>query len=1069
MRCYKSKYICVIVFSLFVWNHSTAQSYKAIESASKVLDISDSLRAIGIKAFDDFILESRQSEGHSKSGSLLLNQPYIVEKKTKSFLVVNNNYNDVIEMGGTLDGFNTYSRLSKNNRLENNYSQFIPMESISITNNGNERIIAPRLLINSDKNWYNTGAFFSEFIGEKGGDLDKDRILHLWNFLKNNREHYSPSGYDGMNTYKMFAVYGYSTCDIVAYVCRLLASYGGNNGYSYLMPHHTVAEVSDGVKHSLVDADLEVFYLNSDNQSLAGVDEVIADKYLITRTKHFGKNLLYDKETDAWIANVYSLGRFAPEKSPDANNLRYPISSFDFVLKPSETINFRYEKAEKYYHNWLGNGNIPDSFLEFFISNSQHILATKLDSSSFNSIFEESKNIRFSQAYMDKPALYASVDSAYLIYRVNLPFPILDARLKGLFHNTSDKDSISVFLSLDNEISWDKIWFSHNVGTYEDSIHIGNYFPYPLPDRAVYPPYSYSLKITLNPFDSLSICGLDSLYIENTFQISKRFLPTLKLGSNPISYQDQNIEDSTRNVHIAINWKENSENNPPNKIGFPIFPLNQSEIDSLYFAFTWDIATDNDGDMIADYEFMLADHPEMNYPLSPNFNQYGSALGESTIRPYFKVKETGWLNEGKTYYWKVRAKDSRGAWGEWSDIWSFVPHGVMRPQNGNTSIWNDSLQISWQSNKTGQKPDFYKIYASNESNGFTPNQKTFFTTTLDTIITILCSVDNIPKTFYRITACQNNGQESAPSDVIAIPFPTVFLSSDIVSSGQKFQLKIATNETYYPYYYYGNDTTFNKPEIIPVSYPDWLQWNGSEFTGMSDSTDADSLARKLVYMDSLQRTVVFSLVDTRGGASQQKITLQTTETNNKPVLMLSDSVVCERSLFEAYVTSTDGDVAFGDINNYTILQKPIWLDYDIKGDTIYLSGILDEYPVTGLIREESILRILAVDTKNDSATVDFLFYIIPQVPIVEKGNLLCQIIRSSSTEYHVKIQSAKEAGFKYNIYSINGMLLFSSSNHHLAEGTYYLPIDMSKYSSGMYIFVGYEDNKIRHSIKFIKL
>jgi hypothetical protein len=70
--------------------------------------------------------------------------------------------------------------------------------------------------------------------------------------------------------------------------------------------------------------------------------------------------------------------------------------------------------------------------------------------------------------------------------------------------------------------------------------------------------------------------------------------------------------------------------------------------------------------------------------------------------------------------------------------------------------------------------------------------------------------------------------------------------------------------------------------------------------------------------------------------------------------------------------------------------------------------------------------------------------------------------------HYAKVESVENTEFRYSLYSINGTLLFSSSTWNLAEGTYYLPIDMSKYPGGIYIFVGYEDNKVRHSIKFIK-
>jgi len=94
---------------------------------------------------------------------------------------------------------------------------------------------------------------------------------------------------------------------------------------------------------------------------------------------------------------------------------------------------------------------------------------------------------------------------------------------------------------------------------------------------------------------------------------------------------------------------------------------------------------------------------------------------------------------------------------------------------------------------------------------------------------------------------------------------------------------------------------------------------------------------------------------------------------------------------------------------------------------------------------------------------------IPRYNHTVSEKLHCQIVLSPMENlYYAKIESVKEAEFKYSLYSINGILLFSSSIFHLSEGTYYLPVDMSKFPSGVYIFSGYEDNIIQHSVKFVK-
>ncbi len=41
----------------------------------------------------------------------------------------------------------------------------------------------------------------------------------------------------------------------------------------------------------------------------------------------------------------------------------------------------------------------------------------------------------------------------------------------------------------------------------------------------------------------------------------------------------------------------------------------------------------------------------------------------------YSLPYTGLLTPDKRYYWRVRAKDAKGVWGQWSKTWSFTPRG----------------------------------------------------------------------------------------------------------------------------------------------------------------------------------------------------------------------------------------------------------------------------------------------------------------------------------------------------------------------------------------------------------
>ena len=74
------------------------------------------------------------------------------------------------------------------------------------------------------------------------------------------------------------------------------------------------------------------------------------------------------------------------------------------------------------------------------------------------------------------------------------------------------------------------------------------------------------------------------------------------------------------------------------------------------FAFRWSVPKDKGGDKITDYHFTLANRQDMRWPLSTNFDKLISRTADKGKAQYV-LPSTGLLTGGKTYYWRVRAKD----------------------------------------------------------------------------------------------------------------------------------------------------------------------------------------------------------------------------------------------------------------------------------------------------------------------------------------------------------------------------------------------------------------------------
>src|SRR6476469_7064804 len=106
-----------------------------------------------------------------------------------------------------------------------------------------------------------------------------------------------------------------------------------------------------------------------------------------------------------------------------------------------------------------------------------------------------------------------------------------------------------------------------------------------------------------------------------------------------------------------------SSSKPP-KTPKAVYPPNNGQAEDTNFAFRWSAPKDPDGDKITDYHFVLASQPDMRWPLSTNFDKLISRTADKGKAQYV-LPDTSLLTGGKTYYWRVKAKDQKGVWSPW--------------------------------------------------------------------------------------------------------------------------------------------------------------------------------------------------------------------------------------------------------------------------------------------------------------------------------------------------------------------------------------------------------------------
>ncbi|SPE57286.1 hypothetical protein SBV1_270085 [Verrucomicrobia bacterium] len=217
--------------------------------------------------------------------------------------------------------------------------------------------------------------------------------------------------------------------------------------------------------------------------------------------------------------------------------------------------------------------------------------------------------------------------------------------------------------------------------------------------------------------------------------------------------------------------------------------------DGTDVVFQWTPAAAADSYAISDYHFQLSDRPDMRWPMSPNFDKYISRTSDHGQSRYV-LPRPGLLTHGVTYYWHVKAKNSKGVWGPWSDTWSFTAQGPAYPidlglkQDPATGIGI----LTWSPNPVGRAPARYRVYGSDEK-GFTihdapyevklgdtkelanPFPANFVAEVAGTSLDVLGVGNLLPnanQAYYRVVAMDALGKRSGDSDYVEAPRPFIY-------------------------------------------------------------------------------------------------------------------------------------------------------------------------------------------------------------------------------------------------------------------------------------------------------
>ncbi len=677
----------------------------------------------------------------------------------------------IVVHGGTMDGTNCRSPMGCGMNREGAIIQtWQSNRAVRMENVGHTDVVDP-WLSDGRNNFRNIKEIVAAAVTPGMSDGEKARAL--WYQQIQHRYHSSAGGDDLGDPVRVFNIYGLNPCGKDAMMMGGLWKQVGLKGAPVRLVGHAIAQVHyDGDWH-VMDGDLGMIYLLRDNETLANDRQLARDHDLVKRTHTMG--LLVD---DSRMRDEHAAAMFVSEEPIQGSRACKMDTTMQMTLRPGEALVWRWGHLKPAKHMSPSQFLYPDN-----ICNGLWEYRPDFGGEVWKKGALKIENVA------SGPEGLAGADGKMgtIVWKISSPYPFVGGRLEA------EARGARFAVSSDGK-KWTNI-----AGSNFDKF-------FPLEGN---PFYQYQLRCEL-PVGA----KLKRLAIINDLQMALLALPEMTVGKNSFTFTDSSSGE--RKVRITHEWVERSTSKPP-EAPAAIYPPDGGQAEGTDVAFRWSVPKDPDGDKITDYHFMLANRQDMRWPLSTNFEKLISRTADKGKAQYV-LPSTGLLTGGKTYYWRVRAKDEKGVWGPWSKTFTFTPKAPNYPLE--VALTYDKDQgigiLKWKANPVGQKPVKYRVYGSDEK-GFSVSDvpykvnvgtskelkpefpANFITETTATELAVMgdgIELQSANKTYYRVVAVDTQGKLSGPSDYTTAPRPTIYRTPAMQAKvGTEYRSQLQANRS----------------------------------------------------------------------------------------------------------------------------------------------------------------------------------------------------------------------------------------------------------------------------------
>lgn len=584
-----------------------------------------------------------------------------------------------VNVGGTLDGWNTADYRKTYGNYFEQISKFEPNEYLSIENIGQTNIVNPRIVINGRRDYFDVKSVLSGII--KQGMDDAQKAQAIFSFLAdyetqghNNNlragppyaEPDSPADastfQERANPVKALNCYYTGGCSLVSANFVILCRAAGIPARAIWLcaPENPAIETPDGIYSNhcvaeawynqswhLFDVDQRVFYRKADNLTIASYDDLHKNPALLSRVVCHG---FMSSSLDKAYVPYYAMYRIPKEMS-----VGQWLSCMNMTLRPGEKFIWRWGNCGK-FHRGFNPRKLP-SGIPSNLANGKMIYSPRLDISECKAVDGYYFNIGKDKE--GKCLIYPVLagEKSEVILSSESPCPIVGATVSFRLSKTS-LDQFFVWCSVLNR-KWQQVSLT---------IHDGEQYVSLVLDSLINPVNSpainkINIKFEFRAGKEITDFWLSDICLETDVHLNRNALPALSVGKNEVRYR----AETEGEAEIVHGWKESSESVPPERSGQAVFPEdNQSlSLDELQ-KLKWANVLDTETGGLSGYRVQVSYEKNMTTPVSTNFDQFVNGENAEWVVP------EGWLLKGHTYYWRVRARNAWGVWGKWSDEWSFT-------------------------------------------------------------------------------------------------------------------------------------------------------------------------------------------------------------------------------------------------------------------------------------------------------------------------------------------------------------------------------------------------------------